>query len=90
MARCSPGLEPHRPLPNVIAGFDPRPWEEQGPSFTAASRVEWTAALTQARELVTDPRNLVFGFPDAHGWRRVHEAGMRDRGVWTGYGPHSL
>jgi len=54
-------------LPNVIAGFDPRPWEEQGPSFAAPSREEWTAALTQARDLVADPANRVFGFPDGKG-----------------------
>ncbi len=52
-------------LPNVIAGFDPRPWEEQGPSFTDPTRAEWAAALTQARDLVADPANSVFGLPDA-------------------------
>ena len=52
-------------LPNVIAGFDPRPWEEHGPSFTRPTRVEWAAALTQARDFVLDPRNRKFGFPDA-------------------------
>jgi len=52
-------------LPNVIAGFDPRPWEEQGPSFTDPTRAEWAAALTQARDLVADPANSIFGLPDA-------------------------
>ena len=52
-------------VPNVIAGFDPRPWEEEGPSFTFPTRAEWTAALTQARDLVSDPSNRVFGLPDA-------------------------
>lgn len=52
-------------LPNVIAGFDPRPWEEQGPSFTSPTRAEWTQALTQARDFVSDPANRKFGFPDA-------------------------
>jgi hypothetical protein len=52
-------------LPNVIAGFDPRPWEEQGPSFTDPTQAEWTAALSQARDLVTDPANRAFGIPDA-------------------------
>lgn len=51
-------------LPNVIAGFDPRPWEEQAPSFAAPSQAEWVAALTQARDFVLDPANRVFGFPD--------------------------
>lgn len=52
-------------LPNVIAGFDPRPWEEHGPSFMRPTRAEWTAALTQARDFVLDAANHVFGFPDA-------------------------
>ena len=34
-------------LPNVIAGFDPRPWEERGPSFTDPTADEWASALTQ-------------------------------------------
>lgn len=51
-------------LPNVIASFDPRPWEEHGPSFTFPTREEWTAALTQVRDLISDPGNRVFGFPD--------------------------
>lgn len=75
-------------LPNVIAGFDPRPWEEQGPSFSAATRAEWTAALTQARDLVTAPGNRVFGFPDAtapsgvrpamsiYAWNELGEGGI--------------
>ena len=52
-------------LPNVVAGFDPRPWEEAGPSFTAPTRGEWAAALIQARDLVAAPGNRVFGLPDA-------------------------
>ena len=75
-------------LPNVIAGFDPRPWEEQGPSFSAATRAEWTAALAQARDLVTDPANRVFGLPDAtsptgvrpamsiYAWNELGEGGI--------------
>ncbi len=43
--------------PNVIAGFDPRPWEEQAPSFTDPTADEWRAALTQARDLVLSPVN---------------------------------
>ena len=52
-------------VPNVIASFDPRPWEEHGPSFADPTRDEWTSALTQARDFVMDPENKVFGFPDA-------------------------
>ena len=52
-------------LPNVIAGFDPRPWEEAAPSFAAPTREEWAAALAQARDLVSAPGNRVFGLPDA-------------------------
>ena len=75
-------------LPNVIAGFDPRPWEEQGPSFTFPTRDEWTAALTQARDLVSDPANRIFGIPDAtsptgvrpsisiYAWNELGEGGI--------------
>lgn len=61
-------------LPNVIAGFDPRPWEEAGPAFTDPTRAEWTAALTQVRDLVNDPVNAVFGLPDASAPRGVRPA----------------
>lgn len=75
-------------LPNVIAGFDPRPWEEAAPSFAAPSRTEWAAALTQARDLVLDPANKVFGLPDAsspsgvrpaisiYAWNELGEGGI--------------
>jgi len=75
-------------LPNVIAGFDPRPWEEAGPSFAAPTRAEWTAALAQARDLVTSPGNRVFGIPDAtsasgvrpaisiYAWNELGEGGI--------------
>ena len=74
--------------PNVIAGFDPRPWEEAGPSFTAPTRAEWTAALTQARDLVAAPANRIFGLPDAsapigirpaitiYAWNELGEGGI--------------
>lgn len=52
-------------LPNVIAGFDPRPWEEAAPAFTDPTIEEWTAALSQVRDLVTDPENRKFGIPDS-------------------------
>jgi hypothetical protein len=75
-------------MPNVISGFDPRPWEEPAPSFAAPSRAEWTAALTQARNLVLDPANRVFGLPDAtaptgirpaisiYAWNELGEGGI--------------
>ena len=34
-------------VPNVIAGFDPRPWEEHSPSFAMPNQTEWEAALQQ-------------------------------------------
>ncbi len=34
-------------LPNVIAGFDPRPWEEASPSFAMPSQAEWELVLRQ-------------------------------------------
>jgi hypothetical protein len=64
-ARGNQSLDASPYLPNVIAGFDPRPWEERAPSFSPPSRAEWAAALTQARDLVADAGNRVFGLPDA-------------------------
>ena len=58
-------------LPNVIAGFDPRPWEEQSPSFAMPSHTEWMAALRQVKEQCETTANR-FGFPDAsqpHGYQ---------------------
>jgi len=52
-------------LPNLIAGFDPRPWEEESPSFSPPSPSEWEAALQQVKEFVSIPTNSKFGFPDA-------------------------
>ena len=51
-------------LPNIIAGFDPRPWEEHAPSFAFPSRNEWEKALRQVKAQVLDPANN-FGFPDS-------------------------
>lgn len=34
---------------SLIAGFDPRPWEEHAPSFTVPMATEWEAALRQVR-----------------------------------------
>ena len=64
-ARSNQSGDPVPYVPNVIAGFDPRPWEEHGPSFALPTRAEWEAALREVRALVTDPTNAVFGFPDA-------------------------
>jgi hypothetical protein len=36
-------------LANVIAGFDPRPWEERAPSFAFPSASEWEAVLRQVK-----------------------------------------
>jgi hypothetical protein len=52
-------------LPIVIAGFDPRPWEEPAPSFAHPSQEEWRQALAQARDFVEAEDNRKFGFPDA-------------------------
>jgi hypothetical protein len=52
-------------LPIVIAGFDPRPWEEPAPSFAHPSQEEWLQALAQARDFVEAEDNRKFGFPDA-------------------------
>ena len=50
-------------LANVIAGFDPRPWEEHSPSFEMPTAKEWEAVLHQVKEQCEDPSNR-FGFPD--------------------------
>jgi hypothetical protein len=75
-------------LPNVIASFDPRPWEEAAPAFTDPTIEEWTAALTQVRDLVTDPANRKFGVPDStapggirpciniYAWNELGEGGI--------------
>jgi hypothetical protein len=75
-------------MPNVIAGFDPRPWEEHAPSFAPPTRSEWAAALTQARDLVEAADNRVFGIPDAtapggvrpaisiYAWNELAEGGI--------------
>lgn len=52
-------------VPIVIAGFDPRPWEEPAPSFAHPSQDEWRQALSQARDFVEEEDNRKFGFPDA-------------------------
>ena len=58
--------DPRSPSPSTTPTLiDPRPWEEQGPSFTDPTRAEWAAALAQARDLVADPANRIFGLPDA-------------------------
>lgn len=66
-ARGNHSGDPVPYLPNLIAGFDPRPWEEQSPSFAPPTDAEWRAALTQAKDLVAAPGNTVFGFPDGRG-----------------------
>ena len=75
-------------VPNVIAGFDPRPWEEHAPSFAPPSEAEWEAALLQARGLAAGAGNDKFGFPDAtapsgvrgavmiYAWNELGEGGI--------------
>ena len=87
-ARGNHSLDAVPYLPNVIAGFDPRPWEEQAPSFAAPTEAEWEAALVQARALVMAPGNTKFGFPDAsapsgvqpavcvYAWNELGEGGI--------------
>jgi hypothetical protein len=58
-------------LPNVIAGFDPRPWEEHAPSFSMPNETEWEAVIRQVIRQCLIPANR-FGFPDAsapHGYQ---------------------
>lgn len=46
---------------SLIAGFDPRPWEEPSPSFEAPTQGEWRAAVQQVVHAV---QVAPFGFPD--------------------------
>lgn len=48
----------------MIAGFDPRPWQEHSPSFAFPTEAEWEAVLLQVKAQCEDPSNR-FGFPDA-------------------------
>lgn len=63
-ARGNHSQDPVPYLPNLIAGFDPRPWEEQSPSFKPPTQGEWEAALVQVRDFVLAEGNSKFGFPD--------------------------
>lgn len=74
-ARGNQTNDPVPYLPNVIAGFDPRPWEEHGASFIAPTGAEFTAALTQLYTLLSDSNNRVFGFPDDSAPNGVRPAG---------------
>eukprot|EP00041_Stephanoeca_diplocostata_P023327 m.571176 g.571176 ORF g.571176 m.571176 type:complete len:112 (-) comp22265_c1_seq42:266-601(-) len=53
-----------RGICSLIAGFDPRPWEEHSPSFATPSAAEWEEALRQAKAAAE--ANL-FGFPVTQG-----------------------
>jgi hypothetical protein len=75
-ARGNHSSDPVPYLPNLIAGFDPRPWQEPAPSFAAPSAEEWEAALLQVRALVSAPGNAQFGFPDATAGTGVRPAVM--------------
>lgn len=72
------GNQTHDPvpyLPNVIAGFDPRPWEEHSASFIAPTGAEFEAALQQLYGILVDPDNHVFGFPDESAPNGIQPAG---------------
>lgn len=71
-------------VPIVIAGFDPRPWEEPAPSFAHPSQEEWKQALSQARDFVEAEENRKFGFPDATSGTGVQPAVIIY--AWNEYG----
>ena len=50
-------------LANVIAGFDPRPWEEHSPSFAMPNETEWEAVLRQVKAQCEDPINRCVVMP---------------------------
>ena len=61
-ARTNHSHDPVPYVPNVIAGFDPRPWEEHSPSFQMPNRTEWMKQLYAIKAQCEDPSNR-FGFP---------------------------
>jgi hypothetical protein len=83
-------------LANVIAGFDPRPWEEHAPSFAMPSQPEWEAVIRQVKAQCEEPANR-FGFPDAsapngfqpafniYAWNEYGEGGILAPSQGQGY-----
>ena len=51
-------------LANVIAGFDPRPWQEHNTAFSPPTPTEWDTALRAVKAQCLNVSNR-FGFPDA-------------------------
>ena len=51
-------------LANVIAGFDPRPWQEHNAAFAPPTPIEWEAVLRAVKAQCLNASNR-FGFPDA-------------------------
>jgi hypothetical protein len=74
-------------LANVIAGFDPRPWEEHNTAFAPPTPLEWDTALRAVKAQCLNVSNR-FGFPDAskpggvqpafevYAWNEYGEGGM--------------
>eukprot|EP00038_Savillea_parva_P025010 m.45839 g.45839 ORF g.45839 m.45839 type:complete len:517 (-) comp6698_c0_seq2:81-1631(-) len=64
LVRTNHSVDTQPYLANLIAGFDPRPWEEHAASFAMPTETEWRQVLTQIKSQCLDPHNR-FGFPDA-------------------------
>jgi len=64
LVRTNHSIDPQPYLANLVAGFDPRPWEEPAPSFAMPNVAEWTAVLTQVKAQCLNASNR-FGFPDS-------------------------
>lgn len=60
-------------LPNVIAGFDPRPWHEATAGLSDATDAEWRDALRVAKVQV-ESGDAALGFPHANGPSGVQPA----------------
>ena len=56
----------HRYLANVIAGFDPRPWEEHAPSFAMPNQQEWAAAIQQVLSHSFPPLSVTHTLTHSH------------------------
>ena len=83
-------------LPNLMAGWDPRPWEEHAPSFAMPTEAEWEAVVRAVVQQCQNTSNR-FGWPDAsapggfqpafevYAWNEFAEGGILAPTVGQGY-----
>ena len=83
-------------LPNLMAGWDPRPWEEHAPSFAMPTEAEWEAVVRAVVQQCQNASNR-FGWPDAsapggfqpafevYAWNEFAEGGILAPTAGQGY-----